>query len=95
VDWKSGQLEKGEVGLQTPRYKYHYRNVLQIQKKAFTVVGKPVGGEGIYLRCNIAQDWAREVAEGKETVTEVTILEEYQRHQKVFSEEESKALPPS
>ena len=46
------------------------------------------------MRRNIAQEWAREAVKEHPVMTIDTIPEEYRRHAKVFSEEESKRFPP-
>src|SRR6201990_193298 len=95
VDWKAGKLLEGEVSLQNPRYKYRIRDVLKIQKEALAKVGVPKEGEAIYMRRNIAQDWAHQASEQEIKLMEEMIPEEYQRHAKVFSEQELKRFPPA
>ena len=46
------------------------------------------------MRRSIAQDWAREATKKQAHLTERTILEEYKRHARVFSETESLRFPP-
>ena len=87
-------LSGGEVSLQTPRYKYRYKDIACIQKKAFAQVGKPKEGEAIYLKRNIAQEWAKEASKGQAKLSLDTIPEEYRRHAKVFLDEEAKCFPP-
>ena len=45
-------------------------------------------------RTNIAQEWAIQENQGKKTLTAADVPAEYQRHWKVFSEEESYRFPP-
>ena len=45
------------------------------------------------MRRSIAQDWAREANKNNTTLMEETLHEEYKRHVRVFSEEESKRFP--
>ena len=94
MNWQKGVLSGGEVSIQTPRYKYCYRDLRKVQQEAIAQVGKPPKGEAIFMRRSIAQDWAREANKNKVTLTEDTLPEEYKRHAKVFSEEESKRFPP-
>ena len=93
IDWQQGKLPE-ELHMQTTRYKYRFRDVLDIQKRAIKQTGLPKKGEAIYMRWSIAQDWAREAAKKQAHLTEKTILEEYKRHAKVFSEIESLRFPP-
>src|SRR6202008_1473107 len=86
INWQKAAFEEGEVTIQTPRYKYHYRDILELQKQAIKQVGKPKVGEAIYLRrTNVAQEWARDELMKKRVMTMDTIPEEYKRHYKVFS----------
>ena len=94
MNWQKGVLSGGEVSIQMPRYKYHYRDLRKVQQEAIAQVGKPPKGEAIFMRRSIAQDWACEANKNKVTLTEDTLLEEYKRHAKVFSKEESKCFPP-
>ena len=94
INWQKGVLSGGEVSLQTSRYKYRYKDIAHIQKKAFAQVGKPKEGEAIYLKQNIAQEWAKEASKGQAKLSPDTIPEEYQRHAKVFSDEKAKRFPP-
>ena len=94
MNWQKGVLSGGEVSIQTPRYKYQYRDLRKVQQEAIAQVGKPQKGKAIFMRRSIAQDWAREANKNKTTLTEETLPEEYKRHAKVFSEEESKRFPP-
>ena len=94
INWQKGVLSGGEVSLQTSRYKYRYKDIAHIQKKAFAEVGKPKEGEAIYLKQNIAQEWAKEASKGQAKLLPDTIPEEYRRHVKVFSDEEAKRFPP-
>jgi len=64
-----------------------------VQKEAIAQVGKPQEGEAIYMRWNIAQEWAREATKEQPVMTTDTIPEEYRQHAKVFSEEELKWFP--
>ena len=94
MNWQKGVLSGGEVSIQMPRYKYRYWDLRKVQQEAIAQVGKPSKGEAIFMRRSIVQDWAREANKNKTTLTEETLLEEYKRHTKVFSEEESKRFPP-
>ena len=94
MNWQKGVLSEGEVSIQMPRYKYCYQNLKMVQQEAIAQVGKPKEGEAIFMRRCIAQDWAREANKDKATLTKDTPPEEYQRHAKVFSKEESKRFPP-
>lgn len=52
-------------------------------------------GDAVYVqvnKLNVAQEWAIAAAKGKE---KVTVPEEYQEYQDIFSEENAKQLPPS
>ena len=49
IDWQQGRIEEGGLSLQTPRYKYHYRDIAKVQKEAIARVGKPQQGEAIYM----------------------------------------------
>ena len=95
IDWQQGKVKEGSINLQTPRYKYRYRDIAKVQKEAIARVGKPGEEEAIYMRRNIAQEWAREAVKEHLVMTTDTIPEEYKRHAKVFSEEESKRFPPA
>ena len=79
--------------MQTTRYKYHFKDVLDIQRRAIKQMGLPKKGEAIYMRRSIAQDWAHEAAKKQAHLMEKTIPEEYKRHAKVFSEIESLRFP--
>ena len=76
-----------------PWYKYQYRELAKLQRKALRKVGKPKEDEAIYMCRNIAQEWAREANKDKKKVTMDTIPTEYKRHTKIFSKEESKCFP--
>ena len=76
VNWQKGKLPK-ELHLQMLCYKYRFRDVLDIQKKALKQTGLPKKGEAVYMRQSIAQDWAREAAKGQVHLTKRTIPEEY------------------
>ena len=93
IDWQQGKLPEA-LHMQTTRYKYRFKDVLDIQRRAIKQMGLPKKGEAIYMRRSIAQDWAREAAKGQAHLTEKTISEEYKRHAKVFSEMESLCFPP-
>ena len=95
LDWQNGRIKEGEASLQTPQYKYRYKDITKIQKQAFAKVGRPAAREAIYMWRSIAQEWAREAESWKDKMTLETIPDEYCRHWKVFSEEESKCFPPS
>ena len=83
-----------ELHLQTPRYKYHFKDILDIQRKALKQTGLPKEGEAVYMRRNIAQDWAHEAAKKQVHLTERMIPKEYKRHARVFLEKESLRFPP-
>ena len=93
IDWQQGRLPE-ELHIQTTQYKYRFRDVLDIQRRAIKQTGLPKKGEAIYMRRSIAQDWAREAAKKQAHLTERTIPEEYKRHARVFSETESLRFPP-
>ena len=46
------------------------------------------------MKQNIAQEWAKEASKGQNKLSLDTIPEEYRRHAKVFSDEETKRFPP-
>ena len=83
-----------ELHIQTTRYKYRFRDILDIQRRAIKQMGLPKKGEVIYMRRSIAQDWAHEAAKKQAHLTERTIPEEYKRHARVFSETESLQFSP-
>ena len=93
IDWQKGELP-GDLHVQTPRYKYRYRDIFDLQKKAIKKTGRPKEGEAIYMCRSIAQDWAREAAKNQTQLTEQMVPKEYQRHTKVFSEKESLRFSP-
>ena len=93
IDWQQGKLPE-ELNLQTPRYKYLFKDVLDIQRRALKQMGLLKREEAVYMRRSIAQDWAREAAKKQVHLTEWMILEEYKRHVRVFSEMESLCFPP-
>ena len=93
IDWQQGKLPE-ELHLQTPRYKYCFKDVLDIQRKALKQTGLPKKGEAVYMRRRIAQDWARKAAKKQVHLTERMIPEEYKQHARVFSEMESLRFPP-
>ena len=49
IDWQQGKLPE-ELHIQTTRYKYRFRDVLDIQRKAIKQTGLPKKGEAIYMR---------------------------------------------
>ena len=44
INWQKGVLLGGEVSLQTPRYKYRYKDIARIQKRALASSQKTKGG---------------------------------------------------
>ena len=93
INWQQGALP-GDLHIQTLHYKYWFCDIFDIQKKAIERTGRPKEGEAIYMRWSIAQDWARKAAKNQVQLTEQMVLEEYQRHAKVFLEKESLRFPP-
>ena len=93
INWQLGALP-GDLHIQMPRYKYRFRDIFDLQKKAIEKTGHPKEGEAIYMRRSIAQDWAREATKNQVQLTEQMVPEEYQRHAKMFSEKESLRFPP-
>ena len=93
INWQQGALP-GDLHIQTPHYKYWFRDIFDIQNKAIERTGCPKEGEAIYMRWSIAQDWAREAAKNQVQLTEQMVPEEYQQHAKVFSEKESLCFSP-
>ena len=93
IDWQQGKLPE-ELHIQTTRYKYCFRDVLDIQRKALKQMGLPKKGEAVYMKQSIAQDCAREAAKKQIHLTEQSIPKEYKRHAKVFSKTESLRFPP-
>ena len=53
IDWQQGKLPE-ELHIQTTRYRYHFKDVLDIQKRAIKQMGLPKKGEAIYMRQSIA-----------------------------------------
>ena len=93
INWQQGALP-GDLHIQTPRYKYRFRDIFNIQRKAIERTGCPKEGEAIYTCWSIAQDWAREATKSQVQLTEQMMSEEYQCHAKVFSKKESLRFPP-
>jgi hypothetical protein len=95
INWSKGRLKGGSVQLQSPRYKYIHQNILKMQVEAKRTLGRPKDDEALYVRrTNVAQQWAQKADERTTHLTIDTIPKEYQRHAKVFSEQESKRFPP-
>ena len=93
IDWQQGKLPE-ELHLQTPCYKYCFRDVLDIQRKALKQTGLPMKGEAVYMRRSIAQDWACEAAKKQVHLMEQMILGEYKWHARVFLKTESSRFSP-
>ena len=93
IDWQQGRLPE-ELHIQTTQYKYRFRDVLDIQRRAIKQMGLLKKGEAIYMRWSIAQEWACEAAKKQAHLTEKMIPEEYRRHARVFSETESLRFSP-
>ena len=67
-----------------------------MQHEAIQQCGIPKPGDAIYVRrTNIAQKWAQDADKNKIHLTLDTIPKEYQRHEKVFSEEEVLSPAPA
>ena len=49
IDWQQGKLPE-ELHLQMPHYKYRFRDVLDLQRKALKQTGLPKKGEAVYMR---------------------------------------------
>jgi hypothetical protein len=95
VDWTAGRIRGAPIQLQSPRYKYVQRTILQMQMEAIQCHGRPKEGQALFVQqTNVAQQWVQEAEKGKVHLTLETIPEEYRRHAKVFSEEEAKRFPP-
>ena len=77
INWQKGVLLGGEVSLQTPRYKYRYKDIAWIQKRALAQVRKPKEDEAVYMKRNIAQEWAKEAGRGQAKLSLETIPREY------------------
>ena len=68
INWQQGRLP-AKLHLQTPRYKYRFKDVLDIQRRAIKQTGLPKKGEDVYMRQSIAQDWAQEAAKKQVQLT--------------------------
>jgi hypothetical protein len=94
ISWKEGRIRNGKIKISSSRQVSMAHEILKLQRAAIKQCGHPPPGSAIYMRrTNFAQKWAREEAAKQKPKVE-GIPEEYQRHQKVFSEEESKRFPP-
>ena len=93
INWQQGALP-GDLHIQTPHYKYRFRDIFDLQKKAIEKTGRLKEEEAIYMRRSIAQNWAHEAAKNQVQLTEQMVPEKYQRHAKVFSEKELLRFPP-
>jgi hypothetical protein len=94
LNWKEGRLKKGQVVLETPMRKW----VLFKQQRMFlhTLQAKrwaEPDDEIIIAKTNFAQEWAITAHDKDKPTGEIP--EKYQRHVKVFSEEEAKRFPPA
>ena len=69
INWQQGKLPE-DLHIQTTHYKYCFRDVLDIQRKALKQMGLPKKREAVYMRQSIAQDWAREAARKQIHLTE-------------------------
>ena len=49
INWQQGALP-GDLHIQTPRYKYRFRDIFNLQKKAIKKTGRLKEGEAIYMR---------------------------------------------
>src|ERR1700756_195245 len=87
----------GPVEIQSGLFKHLDKLIGYYQQRAKAEVGTPKEGEAIYMtmvrKTTIAQKMAHDFATKKEPVDE-SIPEEFRKFKKVFSEEESKRLPP-
>src|ERR1700730_13170266 len=89
IDWRRTQLLDGKIQITSSRQTSDAQKVLQTQRAAIKQCGHPTEGEALYIRSTqgIAQQFTKGGKLGE-------MPEEYQRHWKVFSEEESHRFPP-
>ena len=86
IDWQQGKLLE-ELHIQTTQYKYHFQDVLDIQRRAIKQTGLSKKGEAIYMRRSIAQNWAHEATKKQAHLTEKTIPEEYNDMRRCFQKQ--------
>jgi hypothetical protein len=94
ISWREGRVRDGKIKILSSRQTSKAHEILKLQRAAIRQCGRPRGDQAIYMRrTNFAQQWAKKEAAQQVPRTE-GIPEEYQRHWKVFSEEESERFPP-
>src|SRR3984893_2472530 len=89
IDWRRTRLLDGRIHITSSRQTSVAQKVLKAQRAAITQCGYPGDGEALYVRStqSIAQQFTKGGKLGE-------IPKEYQRHWKVFSEEESHRFLP-
>src|SRR3984893_14346714 len=89
IDWRRTRLLDGKIQITNSRQTSVAQKVLQNQRAAIKQCGHPAEGEALYIRStqSIAQQFIKGGKLGE-------LQEEYRRHWKVFSEEESHRFPP-
>jgi hypothetical protein len=85
IDWRKAELLDGKVIIQSSRQVSPAQELLHVQRAAIKACGYPNQGEALYIRSAHALQGGGKLGD---------IPDEYQRHQRVFSEEESHRFPP-
>jgi len=95
INWSEGKLQGGTVVLQSTKFRY-LRRLFRRAEGALKQTGRLSRKLVAFLRrTNLAQEW-NHLEEMKRThMTMETILKEFRRHWRVFSEELSKQFPPN
>jgi hypothetical protein len=98
INWTEAMVEGGQVHLKEQGVRWHeWRQHRLAIKCAQADRAWEVGDEVIICKTNFTQEWAIKANKDKHTQTmaELGVPAEYQRHETVFSETMAKRFPPA
>src|SRR5579863_4023863 len=99
INWMMGTIKGAQnIQIELESKEGTLIRIIQLQDKAQEVCGEPGDGESLFCtirKVSFAQQWAAEADDKSKRMMARQVLEEYQRHWRVFDEGCAKRFPPS